>query len=199
MHDSDIRIHINHLSLFVVSGGDIFISDIPILRKSIEYRIEVLCRWEKIAPAGMIKIGFQALFYLFCLDDLNDLLSLDDVSVRSVHAETVNRLIAVVVGYAERPHKCVMIHAFIGRLNTSGTAVGTMQDTSYPKYQPVKLTAPVLTAAHGFLDLFFDIVIAVIYVPLGSMTGQVQYRFFSIPIFLSFQKLMNEIVILLPE
>lgn len=31
------------------------------------------------------------------------------------------------------------------------------------------------------------------------MTGQMQYRFFTIMIFLSFQELMNEIVILLPD
>ncbi len=74
------------------------------------------------------------------LEYLNDLLSLDDVPVRSVHTETVYRLIAVVVGYAERPHKRIVIHAFIGRLNTSGTAVGTMQDTSYPQNQAVELS-----------------------------------------------------------
>lgn len=63
----------------------------------------------------------------------------------------------------------------------------------------MKLSAPVLTAAHGFLDLLFDIVIAVIYIFLGSMTGQVQYRFLTVMVFLSFQELMNEIVILLPD
>ena len=192
-------IHMNHLSLFVVGGSHIFISDIPILRKSIERRIEVLCRWEKIASAGMIQLRFQALFDILCLDDLNDLLSLDNVPVGGIHAGTVNRLIAVVVCDAERPHKRIMVHALIGRLYTSGTAVGTMQDTSYPKYQTMELSAPILTAAHRFLDLLFDIVVAVIYIFLGSVTGQVQYRFLTIMIFLSFQELMNEIVILLPD
>ena len=120
--------------------------------------------------------------YLLCLEDLNDFLSLDDVPVGSVHAETVYRLIAVIVSDIESPQQCVMIHTFLGRLDTPGTAVGTMQDTSYPKYQPVKLTAPVLTAAHRFLDLFFDIVIAVFDILLGSMTRQMQYRFFSVVI-----------------
>ena len=189
----------NHLSLFVVGSGDIFISDIPILRKSIECRIEVLCTGEKIASTGVIEVGLQALFYLFCLEYLNDLLSLDNVPVGSVHAETVNRLIAVVVSDAERPHKRIVIHAFIGRLNTSGTAVCTMKNTGYPKYQTVKLSAPVLTAAHGFLDLFFDIIIAVIYIFLGSVTGQMQYRLLSVSVFLSFEELMNEIVILLSD
>ena len=189
----------NHLSLFVVGGGHIFISDIPILRKSIESRIEVLCCGEKIASAGVIEVGFQALFYILRLENLNDLLSLDNVPVGSVHAETVYRLIAVVVCDAERPHKRIMIHAFLGRLNTSGTTVRTMQDTSYPKYQPVELTTPVLTTAHGFLDLFFDKVIAVFDILLRSMTGQVQYRFLTVMVFLSFQELMNEIVILLPD
>ena len=189
----------NHLSLFVVGGGDIFISDIPILSERIKCRVEVLCGREKIASAGVIEVGLQALFYLFRLEYLNDLLSLDDVPVRSIHAETVYRLIAVVVSNAERPHKRIVIHAFIGRLNTTGTAVRTMQNTSYPKYQPVKLSTPILTAAHGFLDFFFDIVVAVIYIFLGSVTGQVQYRFLTIMIFLSFQELMNEIVILLPD
>ena len=46
----------NHLSLFVVGGGHIFISDIPILRKSIESRVEVLCRGEKIASAGVVEV-----------------------------------------------------------------------------------------------------------------------------------------------
>lgn len=147
----------------------------------------------------MIEVGFQALFDVLCLENLNDLLSLDDIPVGSIHAETVNRLIAVIVSDAERPHKRIVIHAFIGRLNTSGTAVGTVKNTGYPKYQTMKLSAPVLTTAHGFLDLFFDILIAVIYVLLGSMTGQMQYRFFSVPMLLSFQKLMNEIVILLPD
>lgn len=192
-------IHINHLSLFVVGGGDIFISDIPIFRKSIECRIEVLCRWEKIASAGMIQLRFQALPDLLCLEYLDDLLSFDDIPVGSVYAETVYRLIAVVVSYAERPHKCLVIHAFIGRLNTSGTAVGTMKNTGYPQYQSVELSAPVLTASHGFLDLFFDIIIAVIYIFLGSMTGQMQYRFLVTPVFLSSQELMNKFVVLLSD
>ena len=192
-------IHINHLSLFVVGGGDIFISDIPIFRKSIECRIEVLCRGEKIASTGVIEVGLQALLYLFRLEYLNDLLSLDNVPVGSIHAETVNRLIAVVVGDAERPQKRIMIHTFLGRLDTPGTAVRTMKNTGYPKYQLVKLTAPVLTTAHGFLDLFFDIVIAVFNILLGSMTGQMQYRFLTVVIFLSSQELMNEIVILLSD
>ena len=189
----------NHLSLFVVGSGDIFISDIPILRKSIERRIEVLCRWEKIASAGMIQLRFQALFDILCLDDLNDLLSLDNVPVGGIHAETVNRLIAVVVCDAERPHKRIMVHALIGRLYTSRTAVGTMKNTGYPKYQTMKLSAPVLTAAHGFLDLLFDIVVAVFDILLGSVAGQVQYHFLSIVILFSFQELMNEIMILLPD
>lgn len=189
----------NHLSLFVVGGGDIFVSNIAVFSKSIESRIEVLCRREKIASAGVIEIGFQALFDILCLDDLNDLLSLDDVPVGSIHAETVYRLVAVVVSYIKSPQQCVMIYTFLGRLNTSGTAVGTMQDTSYPQYKTMKLSAPVLTAAHGFLDLFFDIVVAVFDILLRSMTGQMQYRFLTAPVLLSFQELMNEIVILLPD
>lgn len=192
-------IHMNHLSLFVVCGGHIFVGDIAVFGKGVKCRIEVLCGRKKIASAGMIKIEFQALFYLFRLEYLNDLLSLDDVPVRSIHAETVYRLIAVVVSKVECSQKCIVIHAFIGRLDTPGTAVGTMKNTGYPKYQTMKLSAPVLTTAHGFLDLFFDIIIAVIYIFLGSITGQMQYRFTSVPILLSFQKLMNEIVILLPD
>ena len=92
-----------------------------------------------------------------------------------------------------------MIYTFLGRLDTPGTAVGTMKNTGYPQYQPVEFTAPVLTAAHGFLDLFFDIVVAVFDILLGSMTGQMQYRFLTTPILLSFQELMNEIMILLPD
>lgn len=189
----------NHLSLFVVGGGHIFVGYIAVLRKSIKSRIEVLCGRKKIASASVVEIGLQALFDILCLDDLNDLLSFDDVSVGSVHAETVNRLIAVVVSNIESPQQCAMIHTFLGRLDTPGTAVGTMQDTSYPKYQPVKLTAPVLTAAHRLLDLFFDIVVAVFDILLGSMMGQMQYRFLTVVIFLSSQELMNEIVILLPD
>lgn len=189
----------NHLSLFVVGGGDIFVSNIAVFSKSIESRIEVLCSREKIASAGVVKVGFQTLSDILSLEDLDYLLSFDDIPVGSVYAETVYRLIAVVVSYAERPHKCLVVHAFVGRLNTTGTAVRTMQDTSYPKYQTVKLSAPVLTTAHGFLDLFFDIVVAVFDILLGSMMGQMQYRFLTVVIFLSSQELMNEIVILLPD
>ena len=189
----------NHLSLFVVGGGHIFVGYIAVLSEGVKCRIEVLCCGEKIASAGVIEIGLQPLFDILCLDDLNDLLSLDNVPVGGIHAETIYRLIAVVVCDAERPHKRIMVHALIGRLYTSRTAVGTMQDTSYPKYQTMELSAPILTAAHRFLDLLFDIVVAVIYIFLGSVTGQVQYRFLTIMIFLSFQELMNEIVILLPD
>ena len=192
-------IHINHLSLFVVGGGHIFVSDISVLCKSIESRIEVSCFREKIASAGMVEVGFQTLSDILSLEDLNYLLSFDDIPVGSVYTETVYCLIAVVVSNIESPQQCIMIHTFIGRLNTTGTAVGTVKNTSYPKYQPVKLTAPVLTTAHGFLDLLFDIVVAVFDILLGSMTGQVQYRFLTTPILLSFQELMNEFVILLPD
>ncbi len=164
-------IHMNHLSLFVVGNGHVFIGDIAVFCKCIKCRVEVFCCREKIASAGMIKIGFQALFYLFRLEYLNDLLSLDNISIGSVHAETVYRLIAVVVCDIESPQQSIVIYAFLGRLDTTGTAVGTMKNTSYPKYQTVKFSAPILTAAHGFLDLFFDILIAVIYIFLGSMTG----------------------------
>lgn len=139
-------IHINHLSFFVVGGGHIFVGDIAVLGEGVKHRIEVLCSREKIASAGVIEVGFQSLFDILGLDDLNDLLSLDNVPVRSVHAKTINRLITVVVSNIESPQQCVMIYTFIGRLNTTGTAVGTMKNTGYPKYQPVKLTAPVLTA-----------------------------------------------------
>lgn len=88
----------------------------------------------------MIEVGFQSLFDILGLDDLNDLLSLDNVPVGSVHAETVYRLVAVVVSYIKSPQQCVMIYTFLGRLNTSGTAVGTMQDTSYPQNQAVELS-----------------------------------------------------------
>lgn len=180
-------IHINHLSLFVVGGGDIFISDIPIFRKSIECRIEVLCGRKKIASASVVEIGFQALFYILCLENPDYLLSLDNVPVGSIHAETVNRLIAVVVGDAERPQKRIMIHTFLGRLDTPGTAVRTMKNTGYPKYQPVKLTAPVLTAAHGLFYFLLDIVITVFDILLGSVTGQVQYRFLTAQSFFPFR------------
>lgn len=92
----------NHLSLFIVGSGHIFISDIPIFSKSIKCRIEVLCRWEKIASAGMIQLRFQVLFYLFRLEYLNDLLSLDNVPVGSVDAEPVYRLIAVIMSEVKR-------------------------------------------------------------------------------------------------
>lgn len=189
----------NHLSLFVVGSGHIFVGNIAVLSEGVKCRIEVLCRGEKIASAGMIKIGLQALFYVLCLEDLNDLLSLDDIPVGSVYTETVYRLIAVVVCDVERPHKRIMVDSFFGRFDTSGTAVHTMKNAGYPQYQSVEFTAPVLTAAHGFLDLFFDIVVAVFDILLGSMTGQMQYRFLTAPVFLSFQELMNEIVILLPD
>ena len=170
--DSDMGIHMNHLSLFVVGSGHIFVGDIAVLSEGVKCRIEVLCRGEKIASAGVVEIGLQAMFDILGLEDLDYLLSLDNVPVGSVHAETVNRLIAVVVCDAERSHKRIMIHAFIGRLNTTGTAVRTMKNTGYPKYQTMKLSAPVLTTAHRFFDFFFDILIAVIYVLLGSVTGQ---------------------------
>ena len=169
---SDMGIHIDHLCRSVVGGGDIFVGDIPVFIKGIKSGIEVLCIWEKIASAGVIQLRLQALFDILCLDDLNDLLSLDDVPIGSIYAETVYCLIAIVVSDIESPQQCVMIHTFFGRLYTSGTTVRTMQDTSYPQYQTVELTTPVLTAAHGFLDLFFDILIAVIYIFLGSVTRQ---------------------------
>ncbi len=159
----------NHLSLFVVGGGHIFVGDIAVLGEGIESRVEVLCTGKKIASAGVVEVGFQTLFDILGLENLNNLLSLDDIPVGSIHAETVNRLIAIVVRNAERPNKRIVIHAFIGRLNTSGTAVGTVKNTGYPKYQTMKLSALVLTTAHGFLDLFFDILIAVIYIFLGSL------------------------------
>lgn len=71
---------------------------------------------------------------------------------------------------------CRYSNYYLAIKNNDLTAVGTMQDTSYPKYQTMELSAPVLTAAHGFLDLFFNIVIAVFDILLGSVTGQVQYR-----------------------
>lgn len=138
--DSDMGIHMNHLSLFVVGSGHIFVGDIAVLSEGVKCRIEVLCRREKIASAGVVEVGLQAMFDILCRDDLNDLLSLDNVPVRSVYAETVYRLIAIVVSNIESPQQCVMIHAFIGRLNTTGTAIGTMQDTSYPQNQAVELS-----------------------------------------------------------
>lgn len=197
--DSDMGIHMNHLSLFVVGGGDIFVSNIAVFSKSIESRIEVLCRREKIASAGVVEVGLQAMFDILGLEDLDYLLSLDDVPVGSIHAETIYRLITIVVSNIESPQQYVMIHTFLGRLNATGTAVHTMKNASYPKYQTVELSAPVLTAAHGFLDLFFDIVVTVFDILLGSVAGQVQYHFLSIVILFSFQELMNEIMILLPD
>lgn len=99
----------NHLSLFVVGGGHIFVSDISVLCKSIESRVEVFCRWEKIASAGMIQLRFQTLSDILSLEDLNYLLSFDDIPVGSVYTETVYRLIAVVVSYIKSPQQCVMI------------------------------------------------------------------------------------------
>ena len=154
-------IYIDHLSLFVVGSSHIFVDYIAVLSKGVKCQIEVLCRGEKFASASVVEIGFQALFDVLCLENLDYLLSFDDVSVWSVHTETVYRLIAVIMGYAERLHKCIVVDIFFGGLNTSGTAVGTMKNTGYPQNQTVKLSAPVLTAAHGFLDLFFDIVIAI--------------------------------------
>ena len=98
----------NHLSLFVVGGGHIFVGYIAVLSEGVKCRIEVLCCGEKIASAGVIEIGLQPLFDILCLDDLNDLLSLDNVPVGGIHAETIYRLIAVVVCDAERPHKRIM-------------------------------------------------------------------------------------------
>ena len=102
----------NHLSLFVVGGGHIFVGYIAVFSESIKSRVEVLCRGEKIASTGVVEIGLQALFDILCLENLNDLLSLDDVPVGSVHAETVNRLIAVVVSYVERPQYRIMNYIF---------------------------------------------------------------------------------------
>ena len=82
-------IHIDHLSLFVVGGGHIFVGDIAVLGEGIESRIEVLCCRKKIATAGMIQLRFQALLYILCLEHLNDLFSLDNVPVGSIHAETI--------------------------------------------------------------------------------------------------------------
>lgn len=133
-------IHIDHLSLFVVGGGHIFVGYIAVFSEGVKRRIEVIRFREKIASAGVVKVGFQTLSDILSLEDLDYLLSFDDIPVGSVYAETVYRLIAVVVSYAERPHKCLVIHAFIGRLNTSGTAVGTMKNTGYPQNQAVELS-----------------------------------------------------------
>ena len=138
---SDVGIYIDHLSLFVIGSGDIFISDVTVLRKSIESRIEVLCCRKKVATAGMIQFRFQPLPDLLCLEHLDDLFSLDDVPVRSINTETVYRLIAVVVSEVKRPQQSIMVHTFLGRFDTSGTAVGTMKNAGYPKYQPVELSA----------------------------------------------------------
>ena len=74
-----------------------------------------------------------------------------------------------------------------------------MKNAGYPKYQPVELSAPVLTAAHGLFYFLLDIVITVFDILLGSVTGQMQYRFLAVMVFLAFQKLMNKIVIPLPD
>ena len=92
----------NHLSLFVVGGGDIFVSNIAVFSKSIESRIEVLCRREKIASAGVVEVGLQAMFDILGLEHLDDLFSLDDVPVGSVDAEPVYRLIAVIMSEVKR-------------------------------------------------------------------------------------------------
>ena len=117
-------IHMNHLSLFVVGGGHIFVSNIAVFSEGVKHRIEVLCCGEKIASAGVVEVGFQALYDVLRLEYLDYLLSLDDVPIGSIHAETVYRLIAVVVSNIESPQQCIMIHTFIGRLNTTETAVG---------------------------------------------------------------------------
>ena len=135
-----MRIHIDHLSYFIVGGGHIFVSDIFILSESIESRIEISSFREKIASTGMIKIGSQALLYIFGLENLNDLFSFYDVPVGSVHAETVYCLITVVVCDVERPQYHIMVHAFLGRLNATGTAVHTMKNAGYPQYQAVELS-----------------------------------------------------------
>lgn len=46
----------NHLSLFVVGGGHIFVGDISVLGKRIECRIEVLCSRKKIASARVVEV-----------------------------------------------------------------------------------------------------------------------------------------------
>ena len=69
----------NHLSHFVVGSGHIFVGYIAVLHKSIKSRIEVLCRREKIASAGVVEVGLQAMFDILGLEDLDYLLSLDDV------------------------------------------------------------------------------------------------------------------------
>ena len=50
----------------------------------------------------MIQLRFQPLPDLFCLEDLDDLFSLDDVPVGSVDAEPVYRLIAVIMSEDKR-------------------------------------------------------------------------------------------------
>lgn len=50
------------------------------------------------------------MFNILCLENLNDLLSLYNVPVGSVHAETIYRLIAIVVSYIKSPQQCVMIY-----------------------------------------------------------------------------------------
>lgn len=94
-------IYIDHLCRSVVGGGDIFVGDITVFSKGIECGIEVLCTGEKIASAGVVRLGLQALSDILCLEYLYDLFSLDDIPVGSIGAESVNCLIAVVVCYAE--------------------------------------------------------------------------------------------------
>ncbi len=171
---STVGIDIYHLHFFVVCGSYTFVGYIAVLSEGVKCRIEILGSGEKFVSAGMIKVGFQALSDIFCLENLDYLLTLDDVSVRSVNTETVYSLITVVVSNIESPQQCVMIHTFLGGFNTTGTAVGTIKNTGYPKYQTVKLSATVLTAAHGFFNFFFDIVVVITNVLLGSMTGQMQ-------------------------
>lgn len=156
-----MRIYIYHLRFLVVGGGHIFVSDISVLRKGIKSVIEIYRFREKTATAGMIKLRLQALLDILALEHLDYLFSLDDIAVRSVCAETVYRLIPIIVSYIKRPHYRVMIHAFLGRLNTTGAAIGTMKNTSYPKNKTMELASSVLTAAHRSLDLVFNIVIAV--------------------------------------
>jgi len=54
-----------------------------------------------------------------------------------------------------------MIYAFLGRLNTTGTAICTMKNAGYPQEQTMKFTSLVLTVAHRLFYSMFDIIIAV--------------------------------------
>lgn len=159
--ESDMGIHIDHLSRSVVGGGDIFVCDISVLRKSVKSRIKVLCCREKITSAGVIHLGFQALLDILAFEHLNYLFSLDDIPVGSIHAETVYRLIPIIVSHIKRPHYCIKTNAFFGRFNTTKATVRTMQNAGYPQNQTVKLASPVLTAAHGVFNVLLDIIIAV--------------------------------------